>query len=363
MVGTSEGSSEARAELRNPALTVEEVMRTDFRSCNANTPIAEAASALRQSRSSFLAVTRAQVPIGIVTEHGLATALADHGGDLSRLTVADLMTGAPTTIPLKTPIEYAVDRLAEAGGQLLAVDGDGLLKGIVTPAELATQLSAAAVGRLAARLAGGTGMPGSPGQGDPRARYERMPTPAEDARERDPTAEITSSKSQAQPHPWDAPTVAHPEPVPLVSPADLINPMLKVADAMTAGPRTCSPASSALEAVLVFRDAGCGLIPVTEAGRPVGVVTDRDIALALADHEDDLARTPVEALMTKQPTTISADAPLDAAVESLGGHGLRRLMAVDSEGRLVGVLSWTDLVPHLSDRGLGHAISRIVEHR
>ena len=39
--------------------------------------------------------------------------------------------------------------------------------------------------------------------------------------------------SPSQPHPYDSPTRAHPEPVPLVSPADLVNPMLKVADAMT----------------------------------------------------------------------------------------------------------------------------------
>jgi IMP dehydrogenase len=155
----------------------------------------------------------------------------------------------------------------------------------------------------------------------------------------------------------------HSEPIPLLTPSDLVNPMLRVSDAMTAGPRTCSPASFDLEAVMIFRDADCGVIPVTQEGRPVGVVTDRDIALALPDHEDDLARTPVEALMSQDVVTIPADTTLDAAVATLGEKGLRRLLVVDSGGQLVGVLSWTDLIPHVSERGLGHVVSRIVEHR
>jgi CBS domain-containing protein len=115
--------------------------------------------------------------------------------------------------------------------------------------------------------------------------------------------------------------------------------------------------------VLVFRDAGCGLVPVTEGGRPVGVVTDRDIALALAEHETDLAGTPVESLMTKAVVTIAVADSVDAAVETLGGHGVRRLLVVDSEGRLVGVLSWADLAPHLSERGLGRTVSLIIANR
>jgi len=345
--------------MRTPELAVAEVMRTDFRSCNAADPIADVAMAMRQSRCTFLPVTRAQVPIGIVTEHELATALAEHGGDLSRMTAADLMVPGPTTIPMKSTIAEAVDPLAAADGHLLVVAPDGILKGILTTAELGPQLSEEALGRLAAQVGPLFGRPGPGGDNVLRGG----PTPAEAARKADPTAEIKSSKSQAQPHPWDSPTGARPEPVPLVSPSDQVNPMLKVSDAMTADPRTCSPASSALEAVLIFRDADCGIVPVTEGGKPVGIITDRDIALALAEHDSDLASTPVGALMSKDVVTIAADAALDAAVESLGDHGLRRLLAVDPDGNLVGVLSWADLVPHLSERGLGRAVSLIVEHR
>jgi len=149
----------------------------------------------------------------------------------------------------------------------------------------------------------------------------------------------------------------------LVSSADLLNPMLTARDVMTANPRTCSPASTVVEAVLVMREADCGMIPITEAGRPLGVVTDRDVALALPDHESDLARMPVGDLMTKDLVTIEEDAPIADAMDKLSEEAVRRVIVVDADGLLVGVLSWTDLVPQLSERAVGHVVSRLVEHR
>ena len=66
---------EASALLRDPELKIADVMRTDFRSCNAGTPMTEVVAALRQSRMRILPVTEAQVPIGIVTESAVMTAL------------------------------------------------------------------------------------------------------------------------------------------------------------------------------------------------------------------------------------------------------------------------------------------------
>jgi CBS domain-containing protein len=160
-----------------------------------------------------------------------------------------------------------------------------------------------------------------------------------------------------------SPTDVRTDPVPLVAESDLVNPMLKVADAMTVAPRTCSPASTVLEAVMIFRDADCGMVPITDAGKPVGILTDRDLALAIPDHESDLGRTAVGDLMKTDLVTIDLDETLEAAMERLGGHGVRRLLVVDGNEVLQGVLSWSDLVPHLSDRALGRVVSRIIENR
>lgn len=145
--------------------------------------------------------------------------------------------------------------------------------------------------------------------------------------------------------------------------SDLVDRTLTVAQAMTAAPRTCSPVSTVLEAVMIFRDADCGVIPITDTGKPIGVLTDRDIALAIPAHAADLARTPVGELMSKDVVTINLDETLDVALERLGDRGVRRLMVVDGNDVLQGVLSWSDLVPHLSPSGLGRVVSRIVENR
>jgi CBS domain-containing protein len=164
-------------------------------------------------------------------------------------------------------------------------------------------------------------------------------------------------------HPWEPSPEARPEPVPLASPSDLVNPLLSAADVMVAEPRTCSPFSTALEAALIFRDADCGAVPVVEDGRPVGVLTDRDLALALPERGADLGGTAVGELMTRDVVTIATDAPLDVAIERLGERGLRRLLVVGPDGRLAGILSWTDLAPHVSERALGHVVARIAARR
>src|SRR5208337_3672652 len=55
--------------------------------------------------------------------------------------------------------------------------------------------------------------------------------------------------------------------------------------------------------------------------------------------------------MSKDVVTIDLDETLDVAMEKLGDHGVRRLMVVDGNDVLQGVLSWTDLVPYLSESG------------
>src|SRR5271166_5502007 len=108
------------------------------------------------------------------------------------------------------------------------------------------------------------------------------------------------------------------EPTLPVSDSDLVDPTLTVAEAMTAAPRTCSPVSTVLEAVMLFRDADCGAIPITDTGKPIGVLTDRDVAMAIPSHQSDLGRTPVGDLMSKDVVTIDLDEPLEAAMDMLG---------------------------------------------
>jgi CBS domain-containing protein len=134
---------------------------------------------------------------------------------------------------------------------------------------------------------------------------------------------------------------------------------LTAADIMTAAPRTCSPHSSVLEAVLVFRDADCGLVPIVEDGQALGVLTDRDVALAVADYPD-LASRPVSDLMARQVVTVPPDATLETIRERFGAEGVRRLLVVDGTGQLLGVIAWADLVPWLRVHDVGEVVADVV---
>src|SRR4051812_31770449 len=78
---------------------------------------------------------------------------------------------------------------------------------------------------------------------------------------------------------------------------------------MTPGPRSCSPFSTVTEAALIFRDGDCGVVPVVDAGKPVGILTDRDVALAAARFPD-LPGRPVSEIMTRDVVSVPRDATL-----------------------------------------------------
>lgn len=136
--------------------------------------------------------------------------------------------------------------------------------------------------------------------------------------------------------------------------------MSTAADVMTPSPRTCSPFSSVLEAVLIFRDADCGAVPVVDAGQPIGILTDRDLALALAEHPDLLSR-PVSDIMSKGVITIAPTATLEEVKEQFGIHSVRRLLVADPSGVLLGIVAYADIAPYLPDREIGEVVTEVVQ--
>src|SRR4051812_10157638 len=89
------------------------------------------------------------------------------------------------------------------------------------------------------------------------------------------------------------------------------------ADVMTPNPLCCDVTSQVLDAVRVFREADCGAVPVLEAGRLVGVLTDRDVALALADYEDALRTLPVGQITAPGVVSVGPRVALDAVMTKL----------------------------------------------
>ncbi len=142
--------------------------------------------------------------------------------------------------------------------------------------------------------------------------------------------------------------------------ADATRQIATAADVMTPSPRTCSPFSSVLEAVLIFRDADCGAVPVVDGGQPVGILTDRDVVLALADRPD-VVDLPVSDVMTKGAVSVTPTAWLEEVRAKFGEHGVRRLLVVASAGQLQVIIAWADLAQHLPDGRVDRVVSEVVE--
>ena len=134
---------------------------------------------------------------------------------------------------------------------------------------------------------------------------------------------------------------------------------LTAADVMTASPRTCSTFSTVLEAVMIFRDTDCGAVPILAEGKPVSVLTDRDVALAMADFPD-LVRRPVSEIMVPGVVAVAPDDSLEDVCEMLRSQGVRRVLVVDPIMQVLGIIGWADIAPVVSDRAMGQVVKDLV---
>lgn len=93
-----------------------------------------------------------------------------------------------------------------------------------------------------------------------------------------------------------------------------------------------------------MRDMRVGSVVVTRKDRPIGIVTDRDLALRVVAEERNASATRVADVVTYGPFVLQENDEIETAVRSMREHGVRRLPVVDSEGRLIGMVSADDLV-------------------
>lgn len=136
---------------------------------------------------------------------------------------------------------------------------------------------------------------------------------------------------------------------------------MNIRDVMTPNPRTVSPDDSIQNAARIMRDEDTGAVPVVENGRPVGMLTDRDIVIrAVADGNNQLNR-PVRDIVTSNVVSVSPDMSTREANDLMSEYQVRRLPVVENE-RLVGIVSLGDLaVKEGKDRRTGDTLQDISE--
>ncbi|HEU4605357.1 MAG TPA: CBS domain-containing protein [Nitrososphaera sp.] len=103
---------------------------------------------------------------------------------------------------------------------------------------------------------------------------------------------------------------------------------------------------SALEAAKIMAEKGISSVFVVRDGQPVGIVSERDFIKKICAKERPIAEVMIGDIMSKILTTAEPETPIEVAVQRMVNHKIRRLPIMDG-GKLVGIITVTDLAKHL----------------
>lgn len=135
---------------------------------------------------------------------------------------------------------------------------------------------------------------------------------------------------------------------------------MRVSEIMTPTVKTVSPSDAVQKAAQIMQQVNCGSVPVTENGRVVGIITDRDIALKVI-AEGNGADASTKSVMTHGAVTAHPDTDAREAANMMAEHQVRRLPIVKDQ-KLVGILAIADLARvDIFVSESGHALSEISE--
>ena len=135
---------------------------------------------------------------------------------------------------------------------------------------------------------------------------------------------------------------------------------MHIRDVMTPNPTFVSPDDTIQNAARIMRDEDTGVVPVVENGRPVGIVTDRDIVVRAVAQDGQLSRS-IREIVTGNLVSASPDMSTREAAELMSEHQIRRLPVVEND-HLVGIVSIGDLaVKEGRDSRVGDALQHISE--
>lgn len=122
---------------------------------------------------------------------------------------------------------------------------------------------------------------------------------------------------------------------------------MKVRHLMTSPAATCHPTDALSHAAQIMWECDCGAVPVIDAdGKPIAMITDRDICMAAYTQGRALHEATVWSAMSKHVVTCDLDESIATAEALMRGQQIRRLPVVDREGRIAGILSLNDIATH-----------------
>lgn len=121
-----------------------------------------------------------------------------------------------------------------------------------------------------------------------------------------------------------------------------------IGDLPTIRPATCvAPTASIREATEKMRSQRVGCVLVEEAGRLVGVFTERDVLNKVTGQGLDLDRVKVSEMMTRDPECLTLDDGVAYALNKMNVGGFRHIPLVNDDGKPVGVVAMRNIVDYI----------------
>ena len=114
--------------------------------------------------------------------------------------------------------------------------------------------------------------------------------------------------------------------------------------------QTLTPEATCVEAAQMMRDENVGAVVVARDGKPVGIVTDRDLAVRVVAAREDAEKLQLSSVMSDCPIYRHGDRSIAQVIATMREQAIRRIPIVDEAGALQGLVSLDDLVVLLAEQ-------------
>lgn len=121
---------------------------------------------------------------------------------------------------------------------------------------------------------------------------------------------------------------------------------MKVNEIMTRDPACCLPQSNLQEVAHLMIEKDCGAIPIVEdfeTRKPVGIITDRDIACNTVGVGKNPLQMMAAEIMTFPAVTVGLETTLEECVHKMEEDKIRRMLIVDDNGACCGIVAQADI--------------------
>jgi CBS domain-containing protein len=137
---------------------------------------------------------------------------------------------------------------------------------------------------------------------------------------------------------------------------------MKVKNMMHRGVQFVEPGTKIAAIAAKMQQHDIGAIPICDNGKPIGMVTDRDIAIRALANGKDAAKLTAKDVMTSKVIYCRDSAEAEDAVRIMEAKQIRRLPVLDDTGELVGMLSLGDISHAMTQNLTGEVAKAVSAH-